>query len=161
MEFGCGTGLLTMALAPELEHITAVDSSSGMLEVLEGKIQELEYKNISTRFLDFEKDGFPTAEFDLIFSAMVFHHVESTENLLKGLLSALKPGGILAVADLEKEDGSFHGDMPQVYHHGFAPDELGKLWEEAGFCDVRHTQAHIIERPEGSFPVFLMSGRKK
>ena len=38
LEFGCGTGLLSFALKDDLGHITLVDNSPGMLDVLERKI---------------------------------------------------------------------------------------------------------------------------
>ena len=37
LDFGCRTGLLTLALQPHVRTITAVDSSQGMLDVLDTK----------------------------------------------------------------------------------------------------------------------------
>ena len=37
MEFGCGTGLITMQLIDQLKSITAADTAAKMLEVLEKK----------------------------------------------------------------------------------------------------------------------------
>ena len=39
---------------------------------------------------------------------MAMHHVEDTAHFLKTLYDHLNPGGFIAVADLDKEDGSFH-----------------------------------------------------
>ncbi|MEO6778240.1 MAG: methyltransferase domain-containing protein, partial [Gemmatimonadaceae bacterium] len=37
LEFGAGTGLVTLLMAPSLAHVTALDSSQGMLDVLRQK----------------------------------------------------------------------------------------------------------------------------
>ena len=41
MEFGCGTGLITLNLLDSLQAITLVDSSKGMLIVLKDKINKI------------------------------------------------------------------------------------------------------------------------
>ena len=38
MEFGCGTGLITLQIQPHVHSITGVDNSDGMLGVLNAKI---------------------------------------------------------------------------------------------------------------------------
>ncbi len=38
LEYGCGTGLLSFALQPDLGEITLADTSQGMLDVLREKI---------------------------------------------------------------------------------------------------------------------------
>ncbi len=35
LDFGCGTGLLTMCLQPQVASVTCIDSSRGMLDILE------------------------------------------------------------------------------------------------------------------------------
>ncbi len=40
LEYGCGTGLLSFALYPDLRHITLADSSPGMLAVVADKIDD-------------------------------------------------------------------------------------------------------------------------
>src|SRR6266480_49378 len=38
LEIGCGTGLLSLIVAPYAHSLTAVDPSSGMIKVLEAKL---------------------------------------------------------------------------------------------------------------------------
>ena len=40
LDFGCGTGLLTLALQPFGRSITGVDSSPGLLDVFKTKIKD-------------------------------------------------------------------------------------------------------------------------
>ncbi|NIV32583.1 MAG: methyltransferase domain-containing protein, partial [Anaerolineae bacterium] len=59
-------------------------------------------------------------QFDLIVSAMALHHVEDTERLLQRFHQHLSPGGGIALADLDQEDGSFHPpEVEGVFHDGF------------------------------------------
>jgi ubiquinone/menaquinone biosynthesis C-methylase UbiE len=46
MDYGCGTGLLTLSLQPLVKEITGVDTSQGMLDVLRDKIQKQVISNI-------------------------------------------------------------------------------------------------------------------
>ena len=55
LDFGCGTGLLSPALRPDVHTITAVDRPQGMLDVLEAKIKAQGLKNVRTRHVDLEQ----------------------------------------------------------------------------------------------------------
>jgi len=55
LDFGCGTGLVTLRLQPLLKSILGVDSSQGMLGALQRKINASGVANVWTRMVDFEK----------------------------------------------------------------------------------------------------------
>ena len=55
LDFGCGTGLLTLKLQPFVRSITGVDSSQGMLGRFQQKIESQALDNVHTQFADFEK----------------------------------------------------------------------------------------------------------
>jgi SAM-dependent methyltransferase len=165
LDFGCGTGLVTLRLQPLVRTIIGVDSSPGMLGVLDGKIRAQELKNVETRYVDFDKGELIEGKFDLIVSSMTLHHVPDTARLFKQWHDLLLPGGLLCFADLDAEDGSFHGDNTGVFHRGFDRDHLKKLLLATGFRDVRDTTATAMVREvEGkgdkAFPVFLIMARK-
>ncbi len=48
LDFGCGTGLLTLRLQPFVRSITGVDSSQGMLDVLKMKVERDHFSNVRT-----------------------------------------------------------------------------------------------------------------
>lgn len=161
LEFGCGTGLLTAALSSHVGRILAVDSAEQMLETLAIKLRNLNIDNVETR-LGSVPDPLPHGEFDLIVSSMTLHHVEDTAAVMESLFSRLCPGGRIALADLDAEDGSFHGDKPGIAHHGFERNALGTLISNIGFKDVAFTDAHRMEKETDSgetqaFSVFLLS----
>ena len=165
MEYGCGTGLVGLALAPQLASLTAVDTSAGMLEVLVRKIDEEKIANVTPLRLDL-LDQPCTDRFELIFSAMVLHHVQETDKILERLCALLVEGGYLAVADLWEEDGSFHDASAEgVMHHGFNPADLAARLGTLGIQNVSYAKVHSIIKTneagnERGYPVFLLTGRK-
>jgi SAM-dependent methyltransferase len=98
---------------------------------------------------------------DLVVSAMAMHHVADTEQLIGALAAHLRPGGRIALADLDREDGSFHPpDAEGVYHHGFERDALRELLERHSFTDVAFTTAVELEREGDRFTVFLLTATR-
>jgi len=159
MDFGAGTGLISSHVAPRVKKIIAVDVSESMLNNLAAK-PELKEKvsvacqDIRTKPID--------EKFDLIMSAMALHHVDDTPGLIETFARHLKPGALIALADLDRENGSFHpADTEGVFHFGFDRKELQAILEQAGFADVHFRTAHTVHREEKDYPVFLLTARKK
>ncbi|MBW8329395.1 MAG: methyltransferase domain-containing protein [Thiobacillus sp.] len=163
LDYGCGTGLLSFPLKDELGAILLADSSRGMLEVVAEKIAAQGVNNMTPVKLDLLSDPPPAQRFDLIATAMTLHHVPDTNHILRIFHDLLQPGGYLCIADLDREDGSFHGPEVDV-HHGFDRAELGRRTEQAGFADMQFQTVFSItkERESGSrdYPVFLMTARR-
>ena len=165
LDYGCGTGLLGLFLLPHVRNVTGADSSPGMLQVLEDKIQAGGLQRMRTERLDLERDPVPESRYHLIVANMVMHHVDHIETLLTAFYKMLLPGGTLAIADLDTEPGLFHGpDVgTSVYHHGFDRNAFKDRLYRAGFIDVKDTTAHVIHKPIPNgelhaFPVFLIVG---
>jgi SAM-dependent methyltransferase len=103
----------------------------------------------------------PGGPFDLAISLLVLHHLRDTEAALAAVHRLLRPGGFLAIADLEAEDGTFHEPGSEgIYHNGFDRAHLAGLARAAGFADVEVTTATEIERDGRTYPVILLLGRR-
>lgn len=157
MDFGAGTGLLCSQIAPEVKKITAVDISAAMLEKLSekgglgGRVEIINQDIIENPL---------TMKFDLVMSAMTLHHVEDTGRAIRILKENLKPGGWIALADLDQEDGTFHSGNPEgIFHNGFVRADLAAKMLQAGFLNITFDTACVIHREEQDFPVFLMTAR--
>lgn len=163
LDYGCGTGLLSFPLRDELGSLLLADSSTGMLEVAAEKIAAQGVTNMTPVKLDLLADPAPAQRFDLIVTSMTLHHVPDTDHILAVFRDLLQPGGHLCIADLDKEDGSFHGIEIDV-HHGFDRAELEARARKAGFTDVRFQTVFSIakEHETGTrdYPVFLMTARR-
>ena len=159
LDYGAGTGLLTLALAPRVRRITAVDSSQGMLEVLARKTQAAGLGNVVRLQADFAADSPPPGPYDLVATAMTLHHVADTGGLLRIFFHLLGEGGFLALADLDAEDGTFHSSQDGIHHWGFDRGTFATWLAEAGFSDVRFaTATHVAKSRD--YSVFLATAQK-
>ena len=158
MDFGAGTGLISSQVAPLVKKIVAVDISEAMLNKLvskpelHGKVeivcQDIIHKPIAEKF-------------DLIMSAMAMHHVKDTPRLIQRFSEHLSPGAFIALADLDKEDGSFHPeDTEGIFHLGFKRNELQIILEKYGFGGIRFLTAHTVNKEEKKYPIFLVTATK-
>lgn len=158
LEIGAGTGLLGFALRDRAKHVTLADSSTEMLAVATEKLAAAGPCNVDVVALDLERDAVPAERYDVVCALLVLHHVHDTGALLRKVHAALRPGGYLCLADLDKEEGGFHGPGFGG-HHGFDRGELKKDLERAGFAEVQLQTAFEIDKPvdgvSRSFPAFL------
>lgn len=158
LDFGAGTGLVCAQVAPRVARVVAVDVSEAMLAQLRAK-PELA-GNVDVRCVDVTET--PLGEtFDLVVSAMAMHHVADTARLLASLYAHLRPGGRVALADLDAEDGSFHAAGTEgVFHAGFDRAALGALLGGAGFVDVRFRDACTVTKEGRDYPIFLVTAER-
>lgn len=152
LEVGCGTGLLGQQFVHDNTSLLGVDTSEGMLQVFNQKFKGNE--KVQSKLLDLETNNI-AEKFDLILSSMAFHHLKNPEQMIKKLKNNLLPGGVLAVIDLDQEDGSFHPDPKKMGVHHFGFNELQiKQWG-IGFKEVRREIINVIHKNGGEYPVFL------
>ena len=156
LEIGCGTGLLTLLVAPHVRTIVAVDAAHGMITALQAKLDKpAAPKNVQPlcvllvdpedRLLPgaFQQDhGGPRLKYDLILSHLVLHHIEDLTGVLKTMLGCLKKGGSVALTDFEDfgpEAKRFHSAarMEGVERHGIKRVWMEGLMREIGFVEVR------------------------
>src|SRR3990170_243034 len=166
LDYGCGTGLVTLCLRPHVRTITGADSSKGMIAVLQEKVKKQKLKNVRAQLVDFELGERVTGKFHLIVSSMTLHHVCDPAVLFGEFHALLQPGGYLCIADLDTEDGSFHGDNTGVLHFGFDRAHVKELFKKTGFREIGDTTAAVVAKPvekngERQFAVFLISGRRR
>lgn len=169
LEYGCGTGQLSFALAEDLPHCLLVDTSVEMLKAAERGIVEraLPWETERRNFATHSPDH-PVAITDLIFSLQVLHHVDDLPTTLSNLAQALRPGGQLALIDLPTGSDGFHRNSGHSHHDnphldGLDVDELETSLTAAGFSDVRRGEdIHLVkEDTDGTHPytLFLVTAR--
>jgi len=166
MDFGCGTGLLTIQLQPLVRSITGVDSSQGMLDIFNTKISKLKLYNIRALLVDLDKGDTLAGNYHLIVSNMTLHHIKEIQHFFDQFYNIMAPAGYLCIADLDLDKGQFHEDKTGVFHFGFDRATLRKSFTEAGFENVHDMIAAEVVKPTlngemGQFSVFLMTGQKR
>jgi ubiquinone/menaquinone biosynthesis C-methylase UbiE len=167
LDYGCGTGLLGLYLLPHVAGVTGADNSSGMLEVLQGKIVRGGLEHMKTLRLDLEHDPVPGDRYDLIVTSMTLHHLADVEKTLRGFRRLLRPRGTLCLADLDTEPGTFHtaAAAVSVHHHGFDRQKLKKLLTKVGFATAKDTTAVSFTKSvevggEAAFSIFLITAQR-
>ncbi len=160
LEFGAGTGILSFMLKNYFKQITLMDNSIEMVKIMNDKIAKSNVSNLKTLYFDLERNDYLDGKFDLIFTQMVLHHVYDIDSILERFYKMLSPLGYLAIADLYREDGSFHGDG-FTGHNGFDVETLSSILGKHYFRNISHKQCFVIKRemPIGEtkqFPVFLL-----
>jgi ubiquinone/menaquinone biosynthesis C-methylase UbiE len=164
MEFGCGTGILSVQMKDVFQEITLVDTSSGMIDVLKEKIEANKLDHFHPLLIDLLTEPLPNVHFDVIYTLMTMHHIRDIETIISVFHRLLKPGAYFCMADLVKEDGSFHNDPNFDGHNGFEHTELTQLMQDSGFEVIEYNIFYKINREkEGkheSYPLFLMIARK-
>lgn len=162
LDFGAGTGLVTLALAPLIKEMVAADSSQGMLEQLQSKLTDSGITNVHPFLLGHAGPITLPGKFDLIVSSMTMHHISDIGTLLGVFQAAMNSGGQLCIADLALEDGSFHDDATGIYHNGFTAAEMEGYFSGAGLVNIRTIQVMTVKKErEGSimeYPVNLTLG---
>lgn len=115
VDLGSGTGTGSLALAQRFTQadITAVDLSPQMLHLLSKKADA---HNLSDRVRGVRADlseGWPQLESsDLVWAAASLHHMPDPDRALAGAFDNLRPGGLLAVTEMD-------------FFPRFLPDEIG------------------------------------
>lgn len=154
LEYGAGTGLLSAALSAHVGSVVVTDPSAGMRGVLERKLATGVFGTGQVLDLDLARDPAPDLEVDLVVALMSLHHVPELPPVLTGFAQLLAPGGVVAILDLEEEDGSFHGEGFDG-HHGFAREQLTAQLEAAGFSEVAFRDGPVIDKEGRGYPLFL------
>ena len=102
LDIGAGTGLLTLAAAPRVATVIALDASPGMCSYLDDKLGRRGVGNVLT--LQANATALPLADesVDVAVSNYCFHHLSDEEKhrLLREIRRVLGPGGRLVFADM-------------------------------------------------------------
>lgn len=164
IDFGSGTGLLGVALRDHFAKIHLADSSNEMLKVATNKLVDSKITNVETHHINGLAD-FSTSH-SAIVTLMTLHHIDNIKDFFTDAYNVLEQKGALIIADLYKEDGSFHRHNPSFNgHNGFDVDKLSNVAESVGF-NVEKVEAYYEiwqENDEGEklpYPLFLFVAKK-
>jgi ubiquinone/menaquinone biosynthesis C-methylase UbiE len=164
LDYGCGTGQTSLPLADKCASVTGGDFSDGMLVKFMDNAASQGIANARTLCCNLAADPLPEARFDMVTCSMTLHHIADVPALVEKFARLLKPGGTLALVDLETEDGSFHDDNTGVAHYGFDKAQIVALLKAQGFADARARTLHMISKKRGDavreYPAFLAQGTK-
>lgn len=153
LDFGCGTGLLSERMAPQVKEIIALDNASKMIEKLEAK----KLINVTTvsEILDQELiDNSPLFQepFDLVVASSVCGFLPAYPATAKLLSSLLSENGIFVQWDwLQQSEES---------EDGLSKEEVEAALRNANFSATTISVPFEMSSPEGTMPVLMAVGKK-
>ncbi|WP_226673456.1 class I SAM-dependent methyltransferase [Rossellomorea aquimaris] len=157
IDYGSGTGLVSLELTDMVKSVLLVDSSEQMVEVAKSKITQRGFMNADVLYSNFTQ-GAPNLKADIVLMSLVLLHIPDTESILQELFTILNDGGELIIVDFDKNENISH---PKV-HNGFVHEELKDQLSEAGFrsTEVRtfHHGHQIFMKQDAS--MFIASSSK-
>ena len=143
LEFGCGTGSTAITHAPFVKQIEAIDVSSKMLEIAQGKADANKVENITFKRSNIDEFSVSDQTFDAVLGLSILHLLDNKEEIIAKVHKMLKPGGIFVTSTACIGDtmmrclkfivpiGKFFGLMPQVMV--FTTKELEDSLTDTGF----------------------------
>ncbi len=138
LDVACGPGLLACAFAKVAKHATGVDMTPAMLEQACKTQQEQGLKNVSWQPGDVYSLPFLDAQFSIVSSRFVFHHLQEPLAALKEMKRVCKSGGKIVAADMaplpQKAAALNAAELLRDPSHvrALPLDELRGLFEQAG-----------------------------
>lgn len=143
LEIGCGTGSTAIAHAPFVEHIHAIDISSKMIGIAQGKADAGKITNITFEQSTIDEITVSDQTLDAVMAHSILHLLENKEEVITRIYQMLKPGGVFVSSTACLGDtmmkyikliapvGKFLGFMPLV--KVFTSKELVDTIIDAGF----------------------------
>lgn len=142
IEFGCGPGFFTRAIARRASHVTATDISNPMIDRAKNNLKGC--KNVSFQRLNCEDTGLPSDIYDTVFTANVVQILEHPESAVHEAYRILKPGGKLillfyaldglSVFNRFKMTIRFMNKFRHIpFRHMMSLDETRAMAQDAGF----------------------------
>ena len=157
LDVGCGPGSITRGLAERVApgHVVGLDLSRETLELARQDaaargIENLDYEEGSVYTLPFLD-----ASFDVAYAHQVLQHLREREAALSEMLRVVRPGGLVAVRDVDWGTAAYWPRDPWIdrfidvhhrtwYQNGGEPQmgrQLRALFNDAGVGDPRITAA--------------------
>jgi len=94
LDYGCGAGIVSNAIADKVKEIQAIDISSKMIEVAERKAGELNIGNIKYTQATIFDERYQKESFNVILAFRILHMLEDIQAVMRRINELLKPGGV-------------------------------------------------------------------
>jgi ubiquinone/menaquinone biosynthesis C-methylase UbiE len=98
LEIGCGTGIISLGIAPFVESVVATDISPQMIAVAKSKADSASITNVEFRVSDGYALPYDDQAFDAFLLFNVLHFVKEPTAMIREAHRLLKPSGYLVSA---------------------------------------------------------------
>ncbi len=98
LEFGCGTGSTAITLAPYVKHIHAIDISSKMIEIAQGKAAAKDIGNITFKQSTIDDYNAGAGAMDAVLGHSILHLLDNWQEVISKVYDMLNPGGVFVTS---------------------------------------------------------------
>ena len=138
LDVGTGTGVIAHAISPLVKQVVAIDSSLDMMDRVNGKFDNVEFKVCDARDLIWHE-----GTFDRVVARYVFHHIlTGTQKAMDECYRVLKPNGVMVFAEGVPPSERTKQDFVRIFkqkeeRRTFMPDDMEVMMLLAGFNRVK------------------------
>jgi len=158
-DLGAGEGTISQLMAQRARKVIAIDNSEKMVEFGAELARKHGIGNLEYRLGDLEDVPIRSGTVDLAFLSQALHHAVHPERALAEAWRIVKPGGRIAVLDLNRHHFEEARELYADLWLGFTELEMEKFLKGAGFRGVE--TALVYREPEAPhFETLLGTGEK-
>jgi ubiquinone/menaquinone biosynthesis C-methylase UbiE/biotin operon repressor len=158
-DLGAGEGMISQLMAERAKRVIAIDNSEKMVEFGAELAKKHGISNLEYRLGDLEDVPIRTGTVDLAFLSQALHHAPHPERALGEAWRILKPGGRIAVLDLNRHNFAEAREMYADLWLGFTELEMERMIKGAGFKNAE-TAVVYRETEAPYFETLLSTGDK-
>jgi ubiquinone/menaquinone biosynthesis C-methylase UbiE len=145
-DIGAGTGYISQLLARQIPdgNVLAVDVQPEMVALLKRRIQTSKIANIQPRLGTEQSPELPPASIDLAIMVDAYHEFSYPQEMMTGIVSALKPDGRVVLAE-------YRGEDPKVFikpHHKTTQKQIQRELNAVGLKLLKNEsvlpQQHLL-----------------
>jgi ubiquinone/menaquinone biosynthesis C-methylase UbiE/biotin operon repressor len=158
-DLGAGEGTISQLMAQRAKKVIAIDNSEKMVEFGSELAKKHGIRNLEYRLGELEDVPIRSATVDVAFLSQALHHARHPERALAEAWRILKPGGQIAILDLNRHHFEEAREIYADLWLGFTELEIERYLKGAGFRNVETAIVHR-EQEQPYLETVLATGEK-
>jgi len=146
-DLGAGGGTISQLMAQRAKKVIAIDNSEKMVEFGSELAKKHGIRNLEYRLGELEDVPIRSATVDVAFLSQALHHARHPERALAEAWRILKPGGQIAILDLNRHHFEEAREIYADLWLGFTELEIERYLKGAGFRNVETAIVHREQEP--------------